>query len=133
MTGMCMSGPRIAPTRGGGGGARGGGGGPHASPLPHICQAPHSLPILAGGGDEIMLISRRELGGLVPAALAGWPLIAAAQSPDAVGQIANYSGENRQAMLEAGAKRERGLLLYTTGTQIEPLIRGFERKYPFLK
>src|SRR5258705_6066468 len=36
-------------------------------------------------------------------------------------------------MLEAGARRERGLLLYTTGTQIEPLIRGFEGKYPFLK
>src|SRR5262245_63077746 len=36
-------------------------------------------------------------------------------------------------MLEAGAKRERSLLLYTTGTQIEPLIEGFERKYPFLK
>jgi iron(III) transport system substrate-binding protein len=81
----------------------------------------------------MMLISRRELGGLLPAALAGWPLIAAAQSPNVVGQIANYSGENRLAMLEAGAKRERGLLLYTTGTQIEPLIQGFGRKYPFLK
>ena len=59
--------------------------------------------------------------------------MAAAQSSNAVEAIANYSGSDRQAMLEAGARRERGLLLYTTGTQIEPLIRGFERKYPFLR
>jgi iron(III) transport system substrate-binding protein len=80
-----------------------------------------------------MRISRRELGCIFPAALAGWPLMAAAQSPNAVDAIANYSGADRQTALEAGAKRERGVLLYTTGTQIEPLIRGFERKYPFLK
>ena len=80
-----------------------------------------------------MRISRRELGCILPAALAGWPRTAGAQSPDAIEDIANSSGGDRQAMLEAGAKRERGLLLYTTGTQIEPLIQGFERKYPFLK
>jgi iron(III) transport system substrate-binding protein len=79
-----------------------------------------------------MRISRRELGCILPAALAAWPLTAGAQSSNAVEAIANYAGTDRQAMLEAGARRERGLLLYTTGTQIEPLIRGFERKYPFL-
>jgi iron(III) transport system substrate-binding protein len=78
-------------------------------------------------------ISRREFGCILPAALSGWPLKAVAESADAVEAIANYSGGNRQAMLENGAKRERGVLLYTTGTQIEPLIQGFERKYPFLK
>ena len=80
-----------------------------------------------------MRISRREFGLILPAAIAGWPRIAAAQSSNTVETIANYSGADRQAMLEAGARRERGLLLYTTGTQIEPLIRGFERKYPFLR
>src|SRR5260370_10994853 len=60
------------------------------------------------------------------------PRIAAAQSKT-VETIANYSGGDRQVMLEAGARAERGLLLYTTGTQIEPLIQGFERKYPYLK
>lgn len=80
-----------------------------------------------------MRISRRELGCILPAALVGWPLTAAAQSSNAVEAIANYSGTDRQAMLEAGARRERGLLLYTTGTQIEPLIKGFEHKYPFLR
>jgi iron(III) transport system substrate-binding protein len=70
---------------------------------------------------------------MLPAALAGWPVALAAQSLNAVDAIANYSGGDRQTMLETGAKRERGLLLYTTGTQIEPLIGAFERKYPFLK
>ena len=36
-------------------------------------------------------------------------------------------------MLEAGAKREGSLLLYTTGTQIKPLIDRFEAKYPYLR
>jgi iron(III) transport system substrate-binding protein len=80
-----------------------------------------------------MRISRRELGCILPAALAGWPVKLVAQSSNVVDAIANYSGGDRQAMLETGAKHERGLLLYTTGTQIEPLIQGFERKYPFLK
>ena len=79
-----------------------------------------------------MRISRRELGCTLPAALVTWPLTAGAQSPKAVEAIANYAGGDRQAMLEDGAKRERGLLLYTTGTQIEPLIQGFKRKYSFL-
>ena len=80
-----------------------------------------------------MRISRRELAGIFPAVLAGRSLALAAQSSGTVDAIANYAGGDRQAMLEAGAKRERGLLLYTTGTQIEPLIQNFERKYPFLR
>jgi iron(III) transport system substrate-binding protein len=80
----------------------------------------------------MMRISRRELGCILPAALGAWPLRAAAQTSNAVEVIANYVGDDRQAMLESGARRERGLLLYTTGTQIEPLIQGFKRKYPFL-
>ena len=47
-----------------------------------------------------MRISRRELGCIVPAALAGWSLTAAAQSSNAVEGIANYSGTDRQAVLE---------------------------------
>jgi iron(III) transport system substrate-binding protein len=81
----------------------------------------------------IMRLSRRQFGCIFPAAFVGWPVKLAAQSANPVEGIANYSGPDRQAMLEAGARRERGLLLYTTGTQIEPLIQGFERKYPYLK
>jgi len=60
-----------------------------------------------------MRISRRELGCILPAALATWPLTAAAQLPNAVDEIANYSGGDRQSILEAGAQRERGLLLHS--------------------
>src|ERR1700687_3510013 len=105
---------------------------PDACASTSICQGLRSLPILGPRRRLSMRISRRELGCILPAALAGWPLMAAAQSSNAVEGIANYSGGDRQAMLEAGAKRERGLLLYTTGTQIDPLIKGFEQKYPFL-
>jgi len=81
-----------------------------------------------------MRLSRREFSGfLSAAALAGWPLKAAAQAPNGAAAIASYAGGDRRDMLEEGAKKERGLLLYTTGTQIEPLIDGFERKYPYLK
>jgi iron(III) transport system substrate-binding protein len=47
--------------------------------------------------------------------------------------IANYSGADRQAMLGEGARKEGEILLYTTGTQIAPLMKRFEQKYPFIK
>ena len=59
---------------------------------------------------------------------------AMAQSkPTTVEAIAHYQGADRQEMLEAGARKEGGLLLYTTGTQIQPLIDRFKEKYPFIK
>ncbi len=42
-------------------------------------------------------------------------------------------GADRQKILEEGARREGSLLLYTTGTQIKPLLDRFEQKYPYLK
>src|SRR5215475_14305989 len=47
--------------------------------------------------------------------------------------IANYAGLDRQTILEQGARREGGLLLYTTGTQIKPLLDRFEQKYPYVR
>jgi len=47
--------------------------------------------------------------------------------------IAHYAGADRQAVLEAGARREGTVLLYTTGTQIRPLLDRFEQKYPYVK
>src|ERR1700682_4883282 len=74
-------------------------------PLIHVhLQMAAFSPYSCRGGDGSMLISRRELGCMFPAALAVWPRGAAAQSPNVVGQIANYSGGDRQAMMEAGAK-----------------------------
>lgn len=55
-----------------------------------------------------------------------------AQDADKVKEVANYHGEDRQAMLEAGAKAEGKLVIYTTGTQIDPLVAKFHEKYPFI-
>jgi iron(III) transport system substrate-binding protein len=56
-----------------------------------------------------------------------------AAAPDSVEAIANYIGADRQQILEDGARREANLLLYTTGTQIQPLLDRFEQKYPYVK
>jgi ABC-type Fe3+ transport system substrate-binding protein len=52
-----------------------------------------------------------------------------------VSEIALYDGPDRQAILEAGARTEGKLMVYTSGvdTQIGPLIDGFSAKYPFVK
>jgi iron(III) transport system substrate-binding protein len=62
-------------------------------------------------------------------ALVAHPSVAAPQS---VQDIANYTGADRQQILEAGAKAEGTLMVYATGTQIQPLIDRFEQKYPYI-
>jgi iron(III) transport system substrate-binding protein len=57
----------------------------------------------------------------------------AASEPTSVADIANYTGADRQSMLEAGARKEGSLMVYMTGTQIEPLIKRFMQKYPYIK
>jgi iron(III) transport system substrate-binding protein len=54
-------------------------------------------------------------------------------APRTVGEIANYAGADRQQLLEDGARREGALMLYATGTQIQPLLDRFTQKYPFIK
>jgi iron(III) transport system substrate-binding protein len=58
---------------------------------------------------------------------------AACAAPTTVAEIANYTGQDRQQMLEDGAKREGALMIYTTGTQIQPLLDRFRQKYPYLR
>jgi iron(III) transport system substrate-binding protein len=53
-------------------------------------------------------------------------------APQSVEEIANYTGADRQQILEAGARTEGALMVYATGTQIQPLIDRFEQKYPFI-
>jgi iron(III) transport system substrate-binding protein len=60
----------------------------------------------------------------------GAPALAA---PTTVAEIANYAGADRQQMLEAGARREGAVMLYATGTQIQPLLDRFMQIYPFIK
>jgi iron(III) transport system substrate-binding protein len=50
-----------------------------------------------------------------------------------VDEIANYTGADRQAMLEDGAKREGAVMVYTTGAQTDPLFKRFMEKYPFVR
>ncbi len=68
--------------------------------------------------------------GAVLAASISWGIPAQAASPEAVAKIANYKGADRQAMLEAGARKEGSFLIYTVGAQIKNLIKGFQKKYP---
>jgi iron(III) transport system substrate-binding protein len=47
-------------------------------------------------------------------------------------EIAVYKGADRQVMLEAGARKEGAVLVYTVGSQIDPVLAAFRVKYPFL-
>jgi iron(III) transport system substrate-binding protein len=67
------------------------------------------------------------------AALAWLAGVAPSGAQPSVEAIANDTGPDRQKRLEEGARREGTLLLYTTGTQIKPLLDRFLQKYPFLK
>ena len=55
---------------------------------------------------------------------------AAARTPE---EVATYMGSDRQALLEAGAKQEGQLQIYTTGTQSDPVYAAFMKKYPFVR
>ena len=54
-------------------------------------------------------------------------------APQTLAEIATYNGSDRQAVLEAGAKKEASLLVYATGTQMEPVRNAFRAKYPFVR
>src|SRR6266700_1422738 len=58
---------------------------------------------------------------------------AALAAPKTVSEIATYAGPDRQQVLEEGARREGALMLYATGTQIQPLLDRFMQIYPFIK
>ena len=74
----------------------------------------------------------RRLRRLLALAWVLLPTSALAQ-PAGVEAVANYAGADRQRVLEAGARREGSILLYTTGTQTRPLLDRFQQKYPYLK
>lgn len=85
-----------------------------------------------------MWILRRRSSGGSAVALLGCLLtlmgcdVAAAQSSSVI-EIAQMVGPDRQQRLEAGARKEGRLLLYVTGTQIQPLMDRYTAKYPFVK
>ena len=73
------------------------------------------------------------LSGLALAAALACGTSLAQAEPKTVAEIAAYTGADRQKVLEDGARREGALTIYSTGTQIQPLIERFAKKYPFIK
>jgi iron(III) transport system substrate-binding protein len=64
--------------------------------------------------------------------LLAWATTARAADPAEIARIANYAGADRQPLLETGARAEGGLVIYTVGAQIDPVVKAFNAKYPFL-
>ena len=50
-----------------------------------------------------------------------------------VNEVATYLGADRRAQLEAGAKLEGELQIYTTGTQSDPVYAAFMKAYPYVR
>ena len=59
----------------------------------------------------------------------------AGPSASTVAQVALYKGADRQAKLEAGARAEGALMLYTSMDleESQPIIEEFMKKYPFIR
>ena len=79
------------------------------------------------------MISRAALWSSLVCRFGAVAALPAQAAPVTVSEIANYAGADRQQMLEDGARREGAILLYATGTQIQPLLDRFMQKYPFIK
>jgi len=74
---------------------------------------------------KMMRLSLLALGLLL-----ALPGPAQAVEGDALAKIALYQGADRQAMLEAAARAEGSLTIYTVGAQIDPLMAAFSAHYP---
>jgi iron(III) transport system substrate-binding protein len=89
-----------------------------------------SLRMTAGA----LMLALAACGGssAAPAPAGGSAGGGAPSSPPA---IAAYNAADRQAVLEAGAKKEGTLTWYTTlaGSILDSLTNGFKAKYPYLK
>ncbi len=83
------------------------------------------------------LRKRCILGGILAGlCLAGATLLAGetqAAAPQTVAEIANYAGADRQAVLEAGARKEGQVVFYSVGGQIKPVLDRFREKYPYVR
>lgn len=82
-------------------------------------------------GDYSARFHRRQRVAAV--ALAGLIGLGANANARDVAEVVNDRSPGRQTALEAGARQEGLVSLYTTGTQIEPLITRFREKYPFIR
>lgn len=71
------------------------------------------------------------LAGVLGAAQAG----AAPMGLGSVAEVALYKGADRQERLEAGARQEGALMIYTSMDleESQPILEAFTKKYPFIK
>ena len=71
---------------------------------------------------------------LLAGAIASLPFTTLA-APSSVQEIANYQGADRQAILEAGAKKEESVLVYGSLTEetAGPVFEAFSKKYPYIR
>jgi iron(III) transport system substrate-binding protein len=69
--------------------------------------------------------------GLVVFAAVGRGNLEAAE-PKTFAEIATYTGADRQAVLEAGARKEGQIVFYSVGGQIKPVLDLFQQKYPYV-
>lgn len=74
----------------------------------------------------------KSIAALGLVACAAWAVSPSANAAT-VEEIANYKGADRQAFLEAGAKKEGALLLYAVATQLQPIMDRFREKYPYIR
>jgi iron(III) transport system substrate-binding protein len=76
-----------------------------------------------------------RLAAVLCLAPAVWLSPATAAPPMSVAEIAVYRGPDRQAVLEAGARREGALMLYTSMDleESQPILEVFRKKYPFVR
>jgi len=57
----------------------------------------------------------------------------AASAPISPAQLALYQGADREKILIEGAKKESQLTFYNSHTWFRTFVKGFEKKYPFIK
>jgi iron(III) transport system substrate-binding protein len=72
---------------------------------------------------------------LLRAALLGAVITAAIGVAEAasVSDIATYAGVDRQAMLEAGARKEGKIIAYITPAEFKSILGRFQEKYPYVQ
>ncbi|MDR7481118.1 MAG: ABC transporter substrate-binding protein [Armatimonadota bacterium] len=79
-------------------------------------------------GSIAVLLGSLASSGMVAAAPSG-------AGSGTVAEVANYRGPDRQARLEAGARAEGALMIYTSMDldESQPVLEAFMRKYPFIR
>jgi iron(III) transport system substrate-binding protein len=87
------------------------------------------------GGLKMASYKHSLLSGLLIAGVAAALPSLTIAAPKTIKEVANYMGADRQAVMEAGAKKEGTVLVYGSLTQgtAGPVFAGFVKKYPFIR